>query len=57
MLPQDYFYTANPITKPVTKAEFYEFIKNKIFGLCHIDGGVYVFCVWLCAIIWQHETS
>ena len=28
MLPRDYFYTANPITKPVTKEKFNEFIKN-----------------------------
>ena len=28
MLPQDYFYTANPIIKRVTKEEFNEFIKN-----------------------------
>lgn len=28
MLPQEYFYTAEPITKKVTKEEFMEFIKN-----------------------------
>ena len=28
MLPQEYFYTAKPITKNVTKEEFKEFIKN-----------------------------
>ena len=28
MLPQEYFYTAKPITKNVTKEEFMEFIKN-----------------------------
>ena len=28
MLPHEYFYTAEPITKNVTKEEFMEFIKN-----------------------------
>lgn len=28
MLPRGYFYTANPITKSVTKEKFNEFIKN-----------------------------
>lgn len=28
VLPQEYFYTAEPITKNVTKEEFKEFIKN-----------------------------
>ena len=28
MLPQEYFYTVEPITKNVTKEEFKEFIKN-----------------------------
>ena len=28
MFPQEYFYTAKPITKNVTKEEFKEFIKN-----------------------------
>ena len=28
MLTQEYFYTAKPITKNVTKEEFMEFIKN-----------------------------